>query len=190
MSRNLVFNEDKHEYLVDGVVWPSVTQIISILYDFNGIPTNNLEYARRRGQAVHKAVEIFNLGQEFAEPLDPVIVPYLDAWKKFIAETGMEITAAEQHLVHSRMPFCGTFDARGHRSREKWLLDVKAVNVLSRATGVQLAAYEQLTGEVLRRAAVKLNPDGTYVFQEYDSRNDWSVFVACMTVYNFRNNHK
>lgn len=186
----LEFDESKHEYKRDGVILPSVTQIISILHDFNGIPTQNLEYARGRGLAVHKAIEIFNLGKEFAEPLDPVIVPYLDAWEKFISETGMEITATEQHLDHPRLHYAGTFDARGHKGREKWLLDVKAVNVLSRATGVQLAAYEQLTGEVLRRAAVQVKPDGTYVFQEYDSRSDWPIFVSCLTIYNFRNNHK
>lgn len=186
---NLEFNEEKHEYKINGVLVPSVTQIIKVLYDFEGIPEDKLEHAALRGKAVHKACEIFNLGQEFAWPLSNEIVPYFEAWKKFVRETGLVVTDAERQLGHPHMMYAGTLDVSGLIKKTKWLLDIKAVSELSPATGVQLAGYMGMTGETMKRGAVQLKPDGTYKFQEYKEASDWPTFVACLSVFNFRRKH-
>lgn len=186
----LHFDEENHIYTVDGEVYPGVTSVIKPLLSFGGTSEAILEYAANRGRAVHKACEIRNAGQQFAKPLDPVIVPYLDAWDKFLREKRVTITAAEQHLAHGTMRYAGTFDALGEIENDEWLLDIKAVAKLHPATGVQLAGYEGLLGRKVRRAAVQLKPDGTYLFQEYRNKSDWPVFVSCLTIYNYRiNNH-
>jgi hypothetical protein len=184
------FNEELHTYHVGGVRYPSVTEIIKPLSNFKGVSESVLEYAAGRGRAVHKACEIYNRGEEFAAPLDPVIVPYFNAWKRFVNEKDVVIMSAEQHLAHPTMRYAGTFDATAAVALDDWLLDIKAVAQLQPCTGVQLAGYANLIGRpAIRRAAVQLKPDGTYLFHEYKSKSDWPTFVSCLTIHNFRSNN-
>jgi hypothetical protein len=191
----LEFDEENHIYHVDGKVYPSVTQIIKPLYSFDGIDSGVLEYAAARGRAVHKAVELWNANDLDESTLDPVLVPYLEAYKKFATEMKFTATHSERHLAHPSMHYAGTPDIEGKinegKHKGEWLVDLKAVAVLHASAGVQLAAYANLIGKPsIRRAAVQLKPTGKYLFEEYPSKADWPTFVACLTVHNFReNNH-
>jgi hypothetical protein len=57
----LEFLEDTHTYLYDGVVLPSITQILKAKFGgkYDGIPKETLERAAERGSEVHKAIEDF-----------------------------------------------------------------------------------------------------------------------------------
>src|SRR5690348_16409857 len=84
----LLFEPDNHVYTVNGIVVPSVTQILEPLVDFSKIPAAVLEYAKLRGEAVHLACELYDQNDLDIDNLDTVIVPYLEAWIKFKADTG------------------------------------------------------------------------------------------------------
>ena len=84
----LVFNEEKHEYSVSGVRYPSVTQILAPLVDYSQVPRAVLERARKLGQAVHRMTELFDLDDLDMDDLADELRPYLTAWIKFRAETG------------------------------------------------------------------------------------------------------
>lgn len=186
---SLVFLEEGHRYLLDGVEIPSVTKIIEPLYDFSGISAARLEYASERGTAVHKATELYDMGDLDEDTLDPVIVPYLDAWKKFKSENNVEILHVERRLYSKNHRYAGQIDRTAMVNGSGWLLDIKATASLSTAIGVQLAGYSGLLDGTERRGAVQLKPDGTYRLQEYSSKSDWPVFLSCLTVYNFRKNN-
>lgn len=70
------FDPETHTYYMDGVAVPSVTQVLP--YNFYG---NAKEETRLKGEYVHKAVEYYNLGELDEETLDPVLIPYLEAFK-------------------------------------------------------------------------------------------------------------
>lgn len=57
------FIDDIHQYLVDGCMVDSVTQILGVRYknDYASVPPSVLENASKRGTAVHKAIENFNV---------------------------------------------------------------------------------------------------------------------------------
>lgn len=187
---DLQFDEEKHIYTRDGHVLPSVTQIIKPIIEYSdAIPAEVMEYASQRGKAVHKACEIIDMGGSFAEALDPVIVPYVDAWNLFVKEKNVIITQTEQHLDHKLMHYAGTFDAVGMIDGQEWLFDRKVIAQLHPAVGIQLAGYEGLLGRKVRRAAVQLKSDGKYVMQEYAGKSDWPVFISLLTVHNWKNNH-
>lgn len=186
----LQLDAEHHIYTRNGKVLPSVTQIIKPITEYSSMISEEvMEHAARRGRAVHKACEIIDMGLEFAEPLDEEIVPYVDAWKLFCAEKRVTITATEQILFHPTMHYAGTFDAIGMIGNDEWLIDRKAITQLTPAIGVQTAGYAGMLGRKVRRAAVQLKPDGKYIFEEYPLRTDWPVFVACLTVFNFKHNH-
>lgn len=174
--------------MLDGVEIPSVTKIIAPLYDFSGISAERLEYASQRGIAVHKATELYDTGDLDEAALDPVIVPYLDAWKKFKAENNVTITDFETKLYNQTHKYAGTFDRVVIMNDERWVIDIKATAALSPAVGVQLAGYAGLT-TVKRRGAVQLLPSGQYKLQEYSSKTDWPTFISLLTIFNWRKNN-
>lgn len=186
---NLQFIEEGHIYLLDGIEIPSVTQIIAPLYDFEGISVARMEYASKRGTAVHRATELHDMDDLDEATLDPVIVPYLEAWKLFVAENKVTITACEQRLAHPTMKYAGTLDKLASFDSSDWVIDVKATAALSPAIGVQLAGYAGLLNGTERRGAVQLRKDGTYKLQEYTSRSDWPTFLSLLTIYNWRKNN-
>ena len=55
----LEYIDETHTYIYDGVVVPSVTQMLKSKFGskYNGVPKNVLERAAMRGTAVHKAIE-------------------------------------------------------------------------------------------------------------------------------------
>ena len=55
----LEYIDETHTYLYDGVVLPSITQLLKVKFGnkYNGIPKEILERASVQGTAVHKAIE-------------------------------------------------------------------------------------------------------------------------------------
>ena len=55
----LEYIDETHTYLYDGVVLPSITQLLKVKFGekYNGIPKSVMERASAQGTAVHKAIE-------------------------------------------------------------------------------------------------------------------------------------
>lgn len=64
-GRTLEFDEETHTYLVDGVIVPSVTQILSKQFPnkYSDIPKDVLKKAAERGTAIHKSIEDYCNGK-------------------------------------------------------------------------------------------------------------------------------
>lgn len=58
-GETLEYYDDTHTYLVDGIIVPSITQILKLKFGgkYNGIPKSVLQKAADAGTAVHKAIE-------------------------------------------------------------------------------------------------------------------------------------
>lgn len=56
----LEFDEETHTYICDGLIMPSVTQILKSKFDdYAGVPQHLMEQASIKGTALHKAIEIY-----------------------------------------------------------------------------------------------------------------------------------
>jgi hypothetical protein len=60
-ANTLEYDDDTHTYIVDGVIVPSVTQILGVKFGnkYAGVNRSTLERAANRGTAIHKAIENF-----------------------------------------------------------------------------------------------------------------------------------
>lgn len=60
-TNTLEYDDDTHTYIVDGVIVPSVTQILGVMFGnkYAGVNRATLENAASRGTAIHKAIENF-----------------------------------------------------------------------------------------------------------------------------------
>lgn len=188
---------DRHEYWHGTARLPSVTETIAHLGDgLAGIPPAVLEHARQRGTAVHAAIQYHHEGDLVMESLDTEIVPYFEAWLRFVEETGFRVLGAEQPMMSRTYRYAGTPDAWGEMGGDLWLPDLKTTATMAPKVAVQTSAYQRLlhenTNRKARRAGLQLRADGTYRFHPYapaDDARDFSVFMAALTVHNWRIRH-
>ena len=127
----LEYFDDTHTYLYDGLMLPSVTQILGVKYknDYASVPPAVLDNASKRGTAVHKAIENFNVSG------------YDDGSKevrnfKFLQKQyGFEVLDSELPIVIFKddMPIaCGRLDMTMLMYGETGIADIKTVSTLNK----------------------------------------------------------
>lgn len=143
------------DYIVDGIKWPSVTEVLS------SEPKPWLErwyakYGRNRceqkaraaaafGTKVHGYIDEFISGKPVLLDLNTrrlnAVVPKFTQW---CSENVSEVVCSERHVESKRYMYHGTFDAiikLKSSPRTLTLVDWKTSNGISDTMGVQLAAY-------------------------------------------------
>jgi hypothetical protein len=200
----LVFNAELHKYTLDGCVLPSVTQVTQLLGGYENIPAEVLERKAKIGTHVHKACELHDAGGVDQSSIDPQCVGYFNAYLKFLDENPCTVLLNEQKLHSERYLFAGTLDRVyrfDHARKGFWmantpvLVDLKTVATLMASTAVQTAGYRLLLPPLgvpktqVARVALQLKPNGTYALRPYTSVSDESVFLAALTLHQWRVNH-
>lgn len=196
MSYDIFFDEAEHIYLVNGEEVPSVTDILSPLHrGYAKVNTSVLEYARRRGTAVHEALEIYDLGGEL-EVL-PETAPYIQAYLDFCNVYRPVWTEIEQIVYSGTYGFIGTLDRAGClNGTERAVVDLKTsqptkealVSVCIQTTAYALA-YDFDNYNALQRYGIFLKSDGTYRLvdcKEYETKYDIDSYAVLMQLLNLR----
>lgn len=189
----LTFKEAEHEYRWKDRRVPSVTQIIGDLTDYSRIPPAVLEKARQEGVQIHKMVEL-DCRQELDESTLPEwIEPHFAAWRKFVAHKRIEVLLSEHRVYHPTFDYAGTLDLLVYMDGELSLIDIKRSFAGGKAIGVQLSGYAApVTMEMgrqkrpIRRYGLRLKPNGEPQLREFYNPTDWNVFLACLTIRNFK----
>jgi hypothetical protein len=176
------FDESTHTYTVDGVVYPSVTQVLhdmglSTYYDSGD------DFYKERGQAVHKCCELIDSDTLDWSSVDPRITGYLDAYLAFKEETRWQFDHSEERLADDTYKFCGSPD-------RFWpLLDLKTT---ASRFDLQLSAYAillQANGFKPGREAyfLQLKPDGKYTLNTYVlNRRDTGIWHCAVSLWWYR----
>jgi len=189
LTCSLEFNEELHQYKLDGVVVPSVTQVIAaagLQPDMSFVDPWYLA----RGTAVHRATELLDLGTLDWDTVDDEVEPYLAAYQQFLDDLGDDYQAGEpeQRVVNQAYRYAGTIDRapifRGHRA----VLDIKTGAKLH-CHALQLAAYQACVPEASLRLGLHLRKDRTYRLETYSSANDWPLFAAANNLWHWRAAH-
>lgn len=188
----LEFNEARHEYRLDGRSLPSVTKVLGILQDFGGVPAEVLARAAEFGRHVHQAVDLYNKRTLDEGSLDPALVPYLDAWRTFLADTGAVVVESEKRVWHRTLHYAGTLDVLADWRGRRCLIDIKT-GALPRTVGAQTAAYWAALDSIGGRAAsnrprycVQLSPN-RYQIHHLKDPSDWSLFQSALNCWRFIN---
>lgn len=184
---SLTFEPTEHVYHFDGVRVPSVTQVLEPLIDYDRVPFRILEHAAQRGTAVHLATEFYDDGDLDEESIDPEILPYVEAWRRFREESGFTVERSEVRVYSPRHGYAGTVDAIGYMRGRRIMVEKKTTAQLHPATAIQVSAYYRafnesaLPGKRVRSAcSVWLRRDGTYRFDAYDPHDHWAAFLALL----------
>jgi hypothetical protein len=192
---NLQLDPVAHRYRLDGAEVPSVTQVLRGLYDFSDLRPGVLEHKRQIGEALHRAIELDLKDDLDISTLDPGLVGYFDGWTRFRRETRFEYLLSERQVASKKFRYAGTLDMGGLIDGAESLIDGKTTAALHPAVALQTAAYLNAASEMglirsnARRYALRLKPDGTYVLDQHSDRNDFAVFLSCLSLHNWKNRH-
>ncbi len=187
------FDEATHTYTQGGVKLPSVTTIIraaGLMPDFYG---SGNETAMLRGTLVHRVCEFHDEGDLDESSVDPALAGYLEAWKKFRADTGFKPEKIEWRNAHPIYRYAGMVDRTGLFGGLRSIIDIKT-GAFDPWMGVQTAAYEGLFAPygpvgVNRRLGVHLTAEGKYSVRRFEERSDWPIFLSALGLYNWRKSH-
>ena len=191
----LKYDDATHTYSVDGVVYPSVTQVLKEagLID----ETWYTEEGAERGKEVALITEMNDKG-ELDEALlaktRPQYVGYLVAWGKFVEDRVIEVLAIEERVFNKTWGYAGTVDRRlvlrGPR-RAQAIVDIK-----SGGRGIweplQTAGYLGCYDVVgaTRRLAVHLRRNGKYSCYPHENfPRDYDVFRSALCLANWKRAH-
>ena len=187
------FNEERHEYKVDGVVYPSVTEILEHITapGYAKINPAILEEAKERGSAIHEITQDIDLGMPPEEIAD-CDVGYITAYLTFLDEYAPEWDYIEQRFFNDFMNFCGTVDRIGKLDGRNCVLDIKTTASPSTeqiiAVCAQTTAYSLHLGDY-DRYALYLHNDGTYKlldckdYEEQKHIDGYGIFLDCYNLH-------
>lgn len=127
----LEYFDETHTYLYDGLMLPSVTQILGVKYknDYASVPPAVLNNAAQRGTAVHKAIENFNVSG-YDDGSEAV-----RNFKFLQKQYGFEVLDSELPLVifKDNMPIaCGRLDMTMLIDGQTGIADIKTVSALNK----------------------------------------------------------
>ena len=188
----LVFDEIPHVYKLNGIVIPSVSNIMEPLNraKYDGISESTLNRAADKGTAVHNSIENF-IKFDFVD-IPPEHAGYFDAFMDWWNATKPVVVGSEVRMYHKLMGYAGTCDLLCYIGDELHLYDYKSTYAVSEMTcGVQLEAYSQALAshgiKVRKKHILHLKKDGKFKDIEFpvNDASRWRVFGACKTVYDY-----
>lgn len=161
------FDGKTHTYQVDGKLMPSVTEILDLLSykEMGNIDKATLDYASRRGTAIHEATVDIDL-DGIAE-VDGETEPYVTAYMDFIRDYKPNYYGIEEKIANVPQGYAGTVDRYGLLGDRWFVLDIKTVASPNRLTYVKVALQTYLYSLALgidnpMLLALFLRKDGTY----------------------------
>ena len=127
----LEYFDETHTYLYDGLMLPSVSQILGMKYknEYASVPPAVLNNAAQRGTAVHKAIENYN-NSGYDDGSEAV-----RNFKFLQKQYGFEVLDSELPLVLFKddMPIaCGRLDMTMLMDGETGIADIKTVSALNK----------------------------------------------------------
>jgi hypothetical protein len=166
-------NPTLHQYSEDGVVLPSVTQILHLagLIDTSRHQPANAEFGRK----VHEVTAALDRGDERVNDPDPRIGHRLVGWWLFRETQEFKVLEIEKVVGGRELGYAGTCDRIVEQNGGKWVVDLKTGSPCAWHQ-IQLAAYALAVGRPIRRMAVYLKPDCEVRFREFKAESDFEDF--------------
>lgn len=174
----VVYDERTRDHTADGRRVLSVTQILALAgkTDYSRIRTETLYRKGRIGTAAHLAAHFFDEGDLIEASVDPVVAPYIDAWRLFREQRRFVPECLETVVFSREYGYIGRLDRVGLvDGRRRILIDIKTGDPDAARADLQEVAYELALIEefpefgvtLLPRWSVQLFPSCKYRVVEY-----------------------
>jgi hypothetical protein len=197
----LDFDAATHQYRVAGALVPSVTTILratGVSVDFEAVAASSRAMAdaialkREIGTALHADAHAFDDNDLDLGTVDSRVLPYLDAWMTFRANTRLTPLTRERRVYHPQLRYAGTLDGIFLSPVGRHVLvDIKTGDPDDGGCQFQTVAYQMAHAidhpnvEVHERWGVQLTPGLSvpYRIAQYTDWRDAGRWEAIVTTY-------
>jgi hypothetical protein len=166
---------------------PRVTEVLASVGIIDKGWYERFPEARDRGTAVHMACHYNDVGDLDESSLDPSLIPYLQAWRKFRMDHICLWDHIEERRTHTTYGYTGTPDRVGTVDDHLTIVDIKT-GAKADWHPIQLAAYAAMLFDPYRylRMVVRLSEDGTYALDSYrPNPADLNVFLSALAIHKY-----
>lgn len=168
------FDPSLHTYRVNGLVKPSVTQVLDAMGYVS--PFCKSGTAASRGSEIHSLLEYKDKGVLIQDGLDDISLTYLSQYDKYIIDVQPIFTDIELLMYDEQLQVCGTVDRAG--IQPDFIMDIKTGSSVPESARLQTAAYAMmrfpLTYETVKRYCLHINPRlKSYKIKAYEDINDF-----------------
>ena len=137
------FIEEGHIYLMDGVIIPSVSEILRFIFPnkYAGIDKEILNKKAEYGSKIHEAIECIEQGKMLPK-LDSIQEFSISQYKRLKEKYKIEVIDQEQ-MINFKDKYCGRFDMIANVNGFYSLCDIKTTATLDKEyLSWQLSFYE------------------------------------------------
>ena len=178
----LKFFDESHTYEYNGLVVPSVSEILRFMSRevYGDINKYILDRAAERGTAVHAATQV--LDEHGLVDCPEEICGYLEAYVAFRREHSAEWKYIEKPLAHPDLLYAGTIDRAGVVDGLSTIVDIKTNSAVKKPlVKAQLNGYKLLMDTIgfkaNRLCCLQLMANGKY--RLYRVSIDDTEFLSC-----------
>jgi len=142
------FIEEQHIYLKDGIIVPSVSEILHFIFPdkYKNVPSKVLNKKADYGSKVHEAIEVIEQYGDLIE-LNTYQELAIDQYLKLKKKYKIEVLEQEQ-MISYNYDYCGRFDMIARIGDDNCLCDIKTTAELDKEyLSWQLSFYELAKGE-------------------------------------------
>jgi len=187
------FNEKRHQYTKDGLILPSVTQIMKplTLSVYDGTPRQAMSDAADRGTKVHAAISDHVLYDilKYDDEMELYVRAFLD-FENHFKPTWL---ASECRIHHKNLDYAGTIDLIGYVEPDNGngvdVVDLKCTAqnhkiLLDTQLGAYAEALKSHDVKIRNCYGLQLLKTGKYRFTKQDPVNGFMLFLHCRGLYN------
>lgn len=172
------YNEETHEYFVDDVKVPNITNIASpISFErLDALQKSLVDRAKARGSRCHELFEEYLLcGELDIETIETEYIPYVQQFILWAKTYRPKVIFTEKKLFSK--DFCGTCDLICEIDGKTFLVDYKVTSSLDiKSLSVQLEGYKQLCDiyniSIDECYALHIKKD-SYIFKKIETNKEW-----------------
>lgn len=143
--------------------------------DFSNANKANLQYKTEIGTAAHACIELLNKGVLDEQTIDPAVIPYVHAYRKFVSASGFSLAGCEIGIYSNLHNFAMKVDLVGEVNGSLSLIDIKTSTSIHPCVELQVGAYELGYNEVnksrpiSKRFYLHLKQNGDFRLGECDT---------------------
>ena len=159
-NANIEFDEASHLYKVNGLLVPSVSQVISDNFysNFDNVNKTVMDRACSFGKAFHSATQYLDEERLDLNSIDKGLAPYLVNYEKFKKEYIKEYVVIEKMFYSKKLNVCGRIDR---------------------------VAVMKEESKSIRRIVVIIR-ENDYQVIEHKDRSDTNAFISACSLTNWR----
>lgn len=184
--------DNHHVYRWNGNRVLGVTQILDAVLPnpYQAARASDVEFKRQVGDAVHAATHYADENDLDLSTVNPVVLPYIEAYLRFCLETGFSPKCREIKVYSALYKFAGTIDRVGRINCKRTglaVVDLKCTATINiervrlQTMAYKIAAEEQLSVRIDHRICVQLKPDGSYQARWLDNHAaDKTAFIHAL----------